>query len=446
MANDSLKVLVVAAKWWPLSARLAMALLGQGCRVGALCPTGHPLRLVNGIERRYEYSGFDSIGSLRQALRDHEPTLVVPCDDGVVLQLHALARAEPEFRALIERSLGPVESHSITASRHELLALARELGIAIPPMRLASGTEALVEWHEKIASDAVLKADGESGGEGVRISHSLAQSLEARERLCKRPSRFTAWKRRAINGDPLALWMARENRDRDKQVIIQGFITGRPANSMMACREGEVLGLVSVLVVASDGPTGASYVVRRIHDEAMTRAAVSIAARLRLTGFYGLDFIVETATGTPFLIEMNPRCTQLGHLDFEGRGSVAAVWAAAMQNRPRVAGLAAIARDAVAFFPQALRMGPAGRAILKRSFLDVPSSEVALVAELERPPAPERRWLAWAYHVLRPVLRSEPVIFENLASTSMSRPSRQNFGKGRRGPLVARLPRPARER
>jgi hypothetical protein len=440
-----MNVLVVAAKWWPLSARLAMALLGQGCRVSALCPIGHPLRLVSGIERRYEYSGSDSIGSLRQALRDHEPTLVVPCDDGVVLQLHALARDEPEFRALIERSLGPLESHHITASRHELLALARELGIAIPPMRLASSIEALVEWHAQLGPDAVLKADGESGGEGVRISHSLDESLEARERLRKRPSRFTAWKRRAINGDPLALWMAREHRDQDKQVIIQGFITGRPANSMMACRDGEVLGLVSVLVVVSDGPTGASYVVRRVENEAMTRAAVSIAARLRLTGFYGLDYIVESATGTPFLIEMNPRCTQLGHLDFQGRGSVVAIWAAAMQNQPRVTARAPIAKDAVAFFPQALRMGPAGQAILARSFLDVPSSEAALVAELERPPAPQRSWLAAVYHAFRPVMRNQPMIFENLESNVYSRTSPGNFGQRRSDRWVARLPHPERE-
>jgi hypothetical protein len=142
---------------------------------------------------------------------------------------------------------------------------------------------------------------------------------------------------------------------------------------------------------------------------------------------------------------MNPRCTQLGHLDFQNHGSLAAIWAAAMQNRPRVTGRAAIAKDAVAFFPQALRMGPDCRAILDASFLDVPSSEVALAAELERPPAPQRSWLAWAYHAFRPVVRSEPVIFEQLESNLNPRPSPGNFGKGRGARWTPRLPVPERD-
>jgi hypothetical protein len=40
------KVLLVTSNWWPLSARLAMALLRHGCKVAALCPPGHPLRYV----------------------------------------------------------------------------------------------------------------------------------------------------------------------------------------------------------------------------------------------------------------------------------------------------------------------------------------------------------------------------------------------------------------
>ena len=61
--------------------------------------------------------------------------------------------------------------------------------------------------------------------------------------------------------------------------------------SMLACLNGELLAIVSVAVLASDGPTGAAVVIQRIDSPAMERAAKLLATRLRLTGFYGLDFI-----------------------------------------------------------------------------------------------------------------------------------------------------------
>ena len=95
-------VLVVAAKWWPLSARLASALRGHGCEVSALCPAGHPLTHVSGIRHIYYYGGIYSLSSLRRAVIDCQPEIVIPCDDGVVAQLHALHESDPSLRALVE--------------------------------------------------------------------------------------------------------------------------------------------------------------------------------------------------------------------------------------------------------------------------------------------------------------------------------------------------------
>ncbi len=81
---------------------------------------------------------------------------------------------------------------------------------------------------------------------------------------------------------------------------------------MVACWRGEILGEVSVEVVSSQGPTGSANVVRRINNPELGRAARLIAAHLGSSGFFGLDFIIEQPSGKPYLIEMNPRCTQLG--------------------------------------------------------------------------------------------------------------------------------------
>ena len=124
-------VLVMAAKWWPLSARLAVALHRHGCEVSAVCPAGHPLTHVSGIRRIYRYGGISSLSSVRRALEECRPDAVIPCDDGVVAQLHALHELDPSLRPLIERSLGPPESYSVVESRHRFLSRALDLVDAI---------------------------------------------------------------------------------------------------------------------------------------------------------------------------------------------------------------------------------------------------------------------------------------------------------------------------
>src|SRR3984957_391050 len=135
---------MAAAKWWPLSARLAAALHRHHCTVRAVCPAGHPLTHVAGIRHVYRYGGIFPLSSLRRALRDCRPDLVIPCDDGVVAQLHALHRLDPSLRSLIERSVGPPESYSVVGSRYQFLTVATELGIRVPRTRRVDKPEDLV--------------------------------------------------------------------------------------------------------------------------------------------------------------------------------------------------------------------------------------------------------------------------------------------------------------
>lgn len=415
MNQSTPSVLIVAAKWWPLSARLAMRFVQAGWRVSALCPNGHPLRFVSGLHRIETYSGTRSFESLRQAISDCDSQLVVPCDDGVVAQLHALHAQEPSLRGLIERSLGAPASYPVLASRVQLLQLAQELGVAVPTFQRITEHEDLVRWHANIAPDGIVKVDGESAGVGVRISHSLRESVIAWRRFRTPASYAASWKRLAIDRDPLALW-TREN-STERQVCIQEIIAGCPANSMIACHNGEILGIVSVAVVASDGPTGASTIVRRIHNKIMANAARLIAGRLQLNGFYGLDFVIDSQTNTPCLIEVNPRCTQLGHLEFADQASLAGALIARFQGTPSLFPGFPIRSDVVAFFPQARASGPACRSLIEATYHDVPAEEPALVHELALRPWPLRQWAARIYHALRPVPHSIPVIFEPLVRT-----------------------------
>lgn len=416
MSSRRPSVLMVAAKWWPLSARLAIALVRHGCGVRALCPAGHPLTHVSGVARADHYAGINSLAALRRSVSHSRPDIIVPCDDGVVAQLHALHEQEPSLRDLIERSLGPPQSFSIVSSRFRLLSTAVELGICVPKTNRVSGAEDLVSWHQNVGSTGVLKVDGESGGNGVRITRSLDESLAAWRELGVSCSSGTAWKRFAVDRDPLAVWMRRNQGERE--VAIQAFVSGRPANSMMACWRGKVLSVVSVAVVASDGPTGAATIVRRVKNELMSQAAELLATRLQLTGFYGLDFMIEFDTGTPYLIELNPRCTQLGHLELADQGSLAGALSAALAGKPKPRPQRPIRTDTIALFPQARTVRAACSPYIDASYYDVPWDEPKLVSELMLEPWPQRRWAARLYHALRPVQQAKPVVFEDLSSVS----------------------------
>src|ERR1700678_4196845 len=413
--------MLVAAKWWPLSARLAAALHRLGCTVSAVCPPKPPPTHVSGIRRIYHYGGIFSLASLRRALHDCRPDILIPCEDGVVAQLHALHGLDSSLRSLFERSLGPPESYPVVDNRYRFLSAAIDLGIRVPRTQGIAAAEDLATWHENVAHTAVLKVDGETGGHGVRISRTLDDSLAAWRELRSPHNVLAAWKRLAIDRDVLSVWSRRQKSLRE--VTVQEYIPGRPANAMLACWRGELLSTMSVVVVASEGPTGAATIVRVIQNEDMRNAAELIVSKLKLTGFYGLDFILESRTGAPYLIEMNPRCTQLGHIELPAEGSLAGAFSAALRGEPRPRAQNPIRKETIALFPQALAAGEACRSYIDASYHDLPSEDPLLMAELLLKSWPQRRWFARLYHAFNPQDRADPIVFEDLNQLSNTRSS-----------------------
>ena len=396
--------------WWPLSARLASALIHHGCRVSAVCPPGHPLRFVAGIEHLYPYRGLDSLEALKSAIAASRPAVIVPCDDGVVWQLHSLYAQCPELRQLIEYSLGQADSYPTIRSRARMLQTAFELGIRIPATDTLTSEDDLEKWH--LENSTVLKADGTWGGSGVEIAHSHSQALAAFRKLSHPYGAGTAWKRLLVNRDPLALWLWRSG-DRPN-VTIQQFIPGSPANTMFASWRGEVLSMVTVEVLSAQGATGAATVVRLIQNAEIAEAARLLARRFMLSGFHGLDFILEECTGAAYLIELNPRCTQLGHLRIQDQGDLAGIFTAVLKGTGNPPTDNGITGETIAFFPQAFSWNPQSP-YLHHGYHDVPWEEPKLFRELLREPWPDRQWLARAYHTLRPPNKPSEVQFDRVS-------------------------------
>jgi predicted ATP-grasp superfamily ATP-dependent carboligase len=394
--------------WWPLSARLAIALLRNGCRVAAICPPGHPLRFVTGVEKTFLYRGPRSIQSLQSAIASVQPDLIVPCDDGVVWQLHTIHAQAESLRPLIERSLGSSQAFPTISNRGSFLRAAAESGIRVPDTRIASSLNDIQAfWSD---APVVLKLDGTWGGSGVAIVHSIAEAQAVYQKLSRPISTSVAWKRWLINRDPIALWYWR--RKELPCITIQEFIPGRPANTMLACWQGEVLAAVTVEVITAQGATGAATVVRLIRNEEIKEAARILARKFNLSGFHGLDFVLSDETGAAYLIELNPRCTQLGHLQIPGQGSLAAMIASRLRQVeiPVPPLEECIQGDTVAFFPQAFNWNPKSP-YLHQGYHDVPWEEPALVRQLLRKDWPERQWLSKLYHHYRPLRQHKEVKF-----------------------------------
>ena len=191
---------------------------------------------------------------------------------------------------------------------------------------------------------------------------------------------------------------------------MQAYVDGTPANTMAASWGGKVLGHVSVSTLTSMGATGATMVAQILVNDDMSRSAVLLARELGICGFFGLDFVVERATGVPYLIELNPRCTQLGHLKLAGQGSLADLLASGFRgigaSIPEAKGLRA--GDVVALFP-VVQPGSMDGRYPQPVWYDVPVQEPALVQELLRKPWPERQWLARAYHWFKTPTLTSPV-------------------------------------
>jgi hypothetical protein len=189
---------------------------------------------------------------------------------------------------------------------------------------------------------------------------------------------------------PLGEWLIRKR----SRVIGQDFVQGRPANIMVACWEGEVLATIGVKVLDTLEQFGAATMVQVVKHDGMESAAKRLVRRLGLSGFCGLDFIMEHGTGDVHLIELNPRATQLGHLQLGPEGSLALALLTRLRGEPLpAASPLPFPGKVVALFPQAW-LSRSAASWLPSAYHDIPWEENALVEELLRRPWDRRSPLA----------------------------------------------------
>jgi hypothetical protein len=402
----SLRILIVATTWWPSAAYLAMAFQRAGASVYCLTPTGNPVRKLNFVKGGLTYSARDPVKSLVVATTTFEPSVIIPMDDRAVVHIHSLyARCEalsPDIaraiRSMIERSLGLPSGYKISGTRYPFLEAMRSRGIITPSGAELLSASDVRAWCASQPPPWVIKAEGSWGGSGVLIVETIAEAEKAYEELSAPLAFHKALRFLLVDRDPFTL--TRFLRRKKRNVMAQAHIRGTQVTCMAASWEGRLLGIVIAEVLSTQGRVGASTFLRLTDNPQVEAAASVVAEHLGLSGFFGLDFILEDETDRCLLIEMNPRATQLGHIRARGADLATRLCAAAGMD-VFVSDDLPDHSELIAVFPQCLRFAESAGEGWEFALEDIPWSQPDLVEELLRPPWTRRGALARLESLIR---------------------------------------------
>jgi hypothetical protein len=389
------KILVVTTCRWIPTARLAMALDNAGCTVEAVCPSHHPLGKTRLGCKMHPYRDLMPLRSIKDAILAVKPDLIIPGDDLATQHLHELyCREQPPGKTgalseLIERSLGAPQSFSIVYARTTFMECAQEGGVRVPKSEVITNIEALRKWAARSGFPTVLKADGTSGGDGVRVVHTLEEAESAFQALQAPPLLSRAVKRALLDQDKRLFWPYLLRRR--AVVNAQTFVAGREATSAIACWKGTVLAELHFEVLRKVDDAGPSTVVRLIENADMSFAAEKIVRRLNLSGLHGFDFMLEANTGNAYLLEINPRATQVGYLALGWGRDLPAALFAAISGEPVRTARKVTENDVIALFPQEWNGDPESP-FLQSGYHDIPWEEPELVKDCIRMGRKQRPW------------------------------------------------------
>jgi len=375
--------LIVTTTNWVPTARLAVALVNAGFKVEAICPSRHPIRETQAASRIHPYRGLAPLRSLTAAISNAKPDILVPGDDLATWHLHNLYRKRDQYSsnpaalaALIERSLGSPSSFPIVQSRAAFMQFAREQGIRVPTTETLQAAAEVPAALVQTGFPIVLKADGTSGGEGVRIARTAAEAESAFEKLHAPPVLARAFKRALLDQDSTLVSPALL---RQRPIVsAQAFIAGHEATSTVACWKGTVFANLHFEVLRKGNAAGHATVVRLIDHPEIANTVEKVVRRLGLSGVCGFDFMLEANTGHAYLIEINPRATQVGHLTLgPGHDLPAALYGAVLGQTIHVAPTLT-ENETIALFPHEWARDPQSE-FLHTGYHDVPWQTPELV-------------------------------------------------------------------
>ena len=252
--------------------------------------------------------------SLKRAVASSGADIVVPGDDRALAHLHRLhANGTAHEKSVVQRSLGSPLFYDAVRSRLGFSAASRACGLRVPEDTSLETEADLRRWCARVPPPWVFKSDGAWSGRGVRIISTESDAESAFRDLRKGVPLDRVFKRAMIDGDLFwaADWLQQR---RPPSVSAQAFIPGRPGNLAVFCTDGRVEAFSAVVSEACFDATGPSVLIRTIDVPGLREGIARLASHLGLSGFHGVDFILDDRDGQPSLIELNARATPLANL------------------------------------------------------------------------------------------------------------------------------------
>ena len=379
------RILIVATNKWFSVGQFLAALIQVGFDVAVVCPSGNPIKHIKRLSARYTYSSFRSQKSIRAAIADWKPQLLVCNDDRAVRELHNIhrqARAEagrPESGALaelIEFSLGASQGFATSRSKSRIISVAQALQIACPPTIVFNSYRDIDRHLGRITFPALLKLDESWGGRGVRLVYDDRDLMRAALELSfphEWPKSVKSLLARVIDVVPIAY-----RPPLPQNTSLQHYVCGKPANRAVLCWKGKILAGITIEAIETSSEFGPTTLAHIFEHAEITEATEKIVQSQRLSGFLGFDFMIDHANQAWF-VEMNPRVTPACHLRFKAPSLPAALFLQLTGELPH-GDTREVPGDRIALFPNRVSNATGSRTY----FDDTPEDEPAFLEACRR--------------------------------------------------------------
>ena len=293
---------------WVGTARFPRTLANAGYHVALLGPRGSLAEKSRFVHRNGHVpdnaSAAQWVFAFAAMVKAVAPAIVLPCDD-TAFRLLATLHAEPppgmppavhaQLAHLIADSLGDPGYYLTSIDKLLLPPAAAALGARVPPFTVIGNAAEARPFVAQHGYPVIVKRNYSTASDGVAICADAA-ALEA---AC------TALLAPAPDAGPIA---------RAPQLMLQAAIVGpRVFHPTLAWRGELRAGWSSEVVVAHTPPTGTAGVSHQFHLPAMREEVARLVRGFGMTGIFGFEFIVEKATGLPYLLEINRRVSPNFH-------------------------------------------------------------------------------------------------------------------------------------
>lgn len=385
--SDSPALIYLALSDWFSSARLPKYLNRAGFNLIGICTAASPLTQV----RHFHHRQVIGPGALRTTLealtKRFQPELIIPADEGALHGALAIQRSCQEIPGSLSVELCRLLARSFggtATSKQRINEIAADLGIHVPKQRVISKATEAEAFAREVGYPIVLKKENTHGGMGVLLCRNGSEivtnffRLQASSRFRRSVAKFGISSAARVPSFRAAIsaWSG-------STLIAQQYVLGRPAFRTFVANEGrELAGMVAVAERVNPTPFGASTVVSFIENADIARATKMLIRKLGITGFGGVDFLLEAGSDHAVLLELNPRVTPTAHLgSLLGVDLCAALMAELTGEIARNDALSAdlVSQRRVVLFPNEL-MRDMSSEYLYSAYHDVPHDEPELIA------------------------------------------------------------------